>query len=178
MKMMRYFFECCFNASEYFDTLDEILKKFKRKERTETQASFIKDLCYIMQTKNYAKASRLIEKYSNKILDLEQTEKVITYIYNRLLDKPAVLEIGNFYKDCKVVFCPVCTPYPDVAIKFSLIEKATVIAKDLPIYICRPCKLVWLTEDIQADNAQDYKKFMRTLGLKGLWKELKDIDYL
>jgi len=178
MKMMRYFFECCFNASEYFDTLDEIIEKFKRKERAETQASLIKDICYIMQTKNYAKASRLIEKYSDKKLNLEQTERVLTYIYNRLLDKPAVLDTHDFYKDCKVVFCPVCTPDIENTIKFSLIEKATVIGKNLPIYVCRPCKLVWLAEDIKADNAQDYKKFMKTLGLKGLWKELKDIDYL
>ena len=59
-----------------------------------------------------------------------------------------------------------------------MIEKATVIGKELQIYICRPCKLVWLTEDIKVDNAQDYKKFMRMLGFKGLWKELKDVDYL
>ena len=84
----------------------------------------------------------------------------------------------DFYKDCKVVFCPVCTPDVENGIKFSLIEKATVIGKDLQIYICKPCKLVWLTEDIRADNAQDYKKFMRSLGLKGLWKELNDVDTL
>ena len=62
--------------------------------------------------------------------------------------------------------------------KFSLIEKATVIGKDLQIYICKPCKLVWLTEDIRTDNAQDYKKFMKSIGLKGLWKELEDVDIL
>ena len=53
-----------------------------------------------------------------------------------------------------------------------------MIGKDLQIYICKPCKLVWLIENIQADNAQDYKKFMKNLGLKGLWKELSDIDTL
>jgi hypothetical protein len=28
-----------------------------------------------------------------------------------------------------------------------------------------------------AVNAQDYRKFMKTVGLKGAW-ELKDVDYL
>ncbi|HLX53909.1 MAG TPA: hypothetical protein VKR58_08205 [Aquella sp.] len=175
--MMRYFFECCFNASEYFDTLDSIIEEFK-KEREETQYAFIKELYHIIQTKNYKLASNIIEEYSYKILNLEQTERVLTYIYKKLLDQPAILDTRDFYKDCKVVFCPVCCPDPEVAIKFNLIEKATVIGKDLQIYICKPCKLVWLTEDIRSDNAQDYKKFMKSLGLKGLWKELTDVDIL
>jgi hypothetical protein len=78
-----------------------------------------------------------------------------------------------------VVFCPVCCPDPEkIKTRYSLIEKATVIGKNVQIYICKPCKLAWLTEEIRADNAQNYKKFMKTLGLKGLWKELTDVDIL
>lgn len=178
MKMMRYFFECCFNASEYFDTLDQIIEEFKKDEKENIKYSFLNELHDIIQTKNFASASRLIEKYSDKLLNLEQTERVLTYIYNRLLDKPVILDTHDFYRDCKVVFCPICTPEPEGAPALNLIEKATIIGKDLQIYICRPCKLVWFTEDIKADNAQDYKKFMKSLGLKGSWKELKEIDYL
>jgi hypothetical protein len=99
-------------------------------------------------------------------------------MYNRLIGKPVTLNTEGFYKNCKVAFCPVCCPDPEVATTFSLIDKATIIDINIQIYICKPCKLVWLTEDIRADNAQDYKKFMRTLGLKGLWKELCNVDTL
>lgn len=178
MKMMRYFFECCFNASEYFDTLDKIIEEFKKDEKEEVLYSFLNELSCIIQTKNYELASNLIEKYSHKLLNLEQTERVLTYIYNRFLDKSVVLDTHDFYKDSRVVFCPVCTSDTENMTKYSLVEKATVIDKELQIYVCRPCKLVWLTENIRADNAQDYKKFMTNLGLKGSWKELKDINYL
>ena len=91
----------------------------------------------------------------------------------------AVKLIGqDFIKIFKGVYCPVCTPDIEKATKFSLIEKATIIQNNQEIFICKPCKLVWLSEDIAKANAQDYKKFMRTLGLKGLWKELKDVDLL
>ncbi len=174
---MRYFFECCFSASEYFDTLDTIIKQFKS-EHNNTQHLFITELYHIIQTKNYKKASHIIEKYSRKKLNLELTEKVIVYIYNKLLNQPASLDTQVFYRDCKVVFCPICTPDPEFAIMLNLIYKATIITNNLQIYICKPCKLVWLTENIHADNAQDYKKFMKLLGLKGLWKELSSVDYL
>src|SRR5688572_21792119 len=110
MKMMRYFFECCFNASEYFDTLDEIIDDFKTNENDNIQYLFIKELYHIIQTKNYKLVADIIDKYSSKTLNLEQAERVIVYIYKRLLDQPAILDTQGFYRDCKVVFCPVCTP--------------------------------------------------------------------
>ncbi|HLJ31741.1 MAG TPA: hypothetical protein VKU36_04845 [Candidatus Babeliales bacterium] len=178
MEKLKYFFECYLHMNEGMDSLDRYIEEFKKDEKESIKYIFLNELYGIIQTKNYALASKFIEKYGCKTFNLEQTERILTYIYNRLLDKPAVLDTHDFYKDCKVVFCPVCTPDPENAIKYSLIEKATVIDKDLQIYICKPCKLVWLTEDIRADNAQDYKKFMKTVGLKGAWKELKDVDYL
>lgn len=100
------------------------------------------------------------------------------YIYNRLIDQPAYLDMKKFVKDCKVVFCPICCPDQKNPQMIILIQKAKVIEKDIQIYICKDCKHVWLTEDIRVENAQDYKKFMESLGMKGLWKELRDIDIL
>jgi hypothetical protein len=177
MKMMKYFFECYFHFNEGFDDLDELIQDFK-KEIELNQLKLIEELHQIIQTNNYAFATRFINKYGGRIFDEEKTKKFINFLYDRFLDRPTDVKPQDFKKKCKVIYCPICTPNIEKAITFSLIEKATVIAKELQIYICKPCKLVWLTEDIQADNAQDYKKFMRTLGLKGLWKELKDIDYL
>ena len=178
MRMIKYFFECCFNESEEFEDLDKIIKEFKSCERDETQLQLIRELHHIIQTNNYTVASRLIDKYGGRILDVEKTEKFLKFLYNRLIDRPTDVKPEDFQKNCKVVFCPVCCPDPEVAIQFNLIEKATVIGKNLQIYICKPCKLVWSTENIRADNAQDYKKFMKSLGLKGLWKELRDVDIL
>jgi hypothetical protein len=178
MDKLKYFLTCYFHLNEDFDALDKLIDEFKVTENDTCQYLFIKELYYIIQIKNYDLASNIIEEYGYKILNLEQTERVIVYIYKRLLDQPAFLDTQDFYKDCKVVFCPVCTPDIENAVKFSLINKATVIGRDLQIYICKPCKLMWSTEDIRADNAQNYKEFMKTLGLKGLWKELGDVDYL
>lgn len=178
MDKLKYFLNCYFHLNEGIDALDQLIEEFKTTEKEDNKHLFIKELYYIIQTKNYKLASDIIEKYGYKTLNLDQTKRIIVYIYNKLLDLPAFLDTQDFYKDCKVVFCPICTPDPEVAIKFGLIEKATVIEKNLQIYICRSCKCVWLTEDIRIDNAQDYKKFMKTLELKGLLKELKDIDYL
>jgi hypothetical protein len=120
-----------------------------------------------------------MEKYGNRELDnLDEVKKIINFLYDKLIDKPTKVKAEDFRKIFKGIFCPVCCPHPEKTIPLSLIEKATVIANNLEIYICKPCKLVWLTEDIKTNNAHNYKKFMRTLKLKGLWKELKNIDYL
>ena len=42
------------------------------------------------------------------------------------------------------------------------------------VYFCKPCSLIWLTEDISIDKAQDFKKYMKSIGLHGWWKELHD----
>ncbi len=99
-------------------------------------------------------------------------------LYNRFTGKSTSVVANDFEKKLKGVFCPVCCPNPKIAKKFSLIEKAMIIGKNMQIFICKPCGLVWLTEDIRADNAKYYKKFMKTLGLKGLWKELSNVDTL
>jgi|SRR5438445_3279958 len=177
MKMLQYFLTCYFHFNESFDDLDNIIQEFKKEIDTQ-QLKFIRELYHIIQTKNYIKASKIIKKYGCRTFDEEKTKKFINFLYDRLTDRPTEVKPQDFQKKFKGVFCPVCTPDPEAVTTFSLIEKATIIEKDLQIYICKPCKLVWLTEDIRADNAQDYKKFMRTLGLKGLWKELKDVDLL
>lgn len=178
MNRLKYFLECCFHFNESFDYLDQLIKEFRKTESDLCQALFIKELQDFIHTGNYRAASQIIKKYGRRTFNLEKTEKFIKFLYDRLIDRPTDVKPEDFQKKFKGVFCPVCCPKPKIAIKFSLIEKATVISKDLQIYICKPCKLVWLTEDVRSDNAQDYKKFMRSLGLKGLWKELKDVDIL
>lgn len=178
MNRIRYFFECCFNQSEGFEDLERIIQEFKNSETYELQLQLIREFHQIIETNNYAFATRFINKYGGRTFSVEKTEKLIGFLYDRLIGRSTDVKAEDFIRKFKGVFCPVCCPKPKVAIVFSLIEKAIVIDKDLQVYICKPCTLVWLTEDIRADNAQDYKKFMRTLGLKGVWKELKDIDYL
>lgn len=176
--MLKYFFECSFNQSMDFDELDKIIQSFKKRENFESQIQFITELHQIIQTKSYKLAAKIMKKFGGLSPNLSQTEQLIKYIYNKLTDQPATINRSDFVKDYKVVFCPICCPDPEKVKKISLIQKATVIEKNMQIYICKLCKLVWITEDIRADNAQDYKKFMKTLGLKGLWKELCDIDIL
>jgi len=177
MKMLQYFFTCYFHLNEDFNNLDNLIQDFKEEVESQ-QLKFIRELYYIIQMKNYDLASKCIKKYGYKTLNEETTKKFINFLYDRLIDRPTEVKAEDFQKKFKGVFCPTCCPNPKIATQLSLIEKATIIGNDLHIYICKPCKLVWLTEDIRADNAQDYKKFMKTLKLKGLWKELKDIDYL
>ena len=178
MEILKNFFECYFNQSFYFDDLDKIIQDLNNPGDEAYRLQLITELHQIIQTQSYDLASRLMKKYAGKILNLELTEKVIKFMYNRLMGQPAFLDRKDFVKDYKVVFCPVCCPNPETAKTFSLIEKATVAGKKLQVYICKSCWLVWLTEDIRADNAQDYKKFMKKLGLKGQWDELCDIDTL
>jgi len=178
MDRLKYFLECYFHFNEEFDNLDNLIEDFKKEIDTQ-QFKFIKELYHIIQTKNYTLADRILKKYGSRYLDhLEEVEKFINFLYNRLIDRPTNMKAEDFEKKFKGVFCPICTPNLNIMITFSLIEKATIIKNNLQIYICKPCKLVWCTEDIQTNTAQDYKKFMKTFGLKGLWKELKDVDLL
>jgi hypothetical protein len=175
MEILKKFFRCYFTVSEDIQDLDRIIQDFKGHP---SQLQFIIELHQIIQTKSYKLASKIIDKYGDRTPNLSQTEQLIKYIYNKLIDQPAYLNMKDFVNDYKIVFCPVCCPDPEIVTTYSLIQKATVIKNNQQIYVCKPCKLVWLTEDIRADNAQDYKKFMKTLGLKGLWKELENVDLL
>ncbi len=172
--MLKYFFQCSFNETVELEDVDMIIQSFKKREKEITTKNFIAELCLIIETNNYKKASNVINKYGNRNWSESTTKIILNFIYARLLGHHATLDIPEY----KVVYCPVCTPDIEKATKFSLIEKATIIQNNQEIFICKPCKLVWLSEDIAKANAQDYKKFMRTLGLKGLWKELKDVDLL
>jgi hypothetical protein len=178
MITFQHFLTCYFHQNEGFDKLDNCVDRFKQ-EPESSLLQLINELHEIIQTNNYTKASRIIEKYGGKIFKLDKTEKFINYLYDRLLDRPTKMKATDFIKKCRLIFCPVCTPDPEAVMEFGIIDKATVIDKNIEIYICKPCKLVWIDEnDIRADNAFDYKKFMKSNGLKGLWKELKDIDVL
>lgn len=171
--------ECYFNQTFGFDELDELIREFKQIESDLCKDLFIKELHNFIETKKYRSASRFIKKYGDMNLDEEKTEKFINYLYDRLLDNPTKVKATDFIKKYRVVFCPVCTPDSEAVMEFGIIDKATVIGKDIQIYVCKLCKLVWLDEDdIRADNAQDYKKFMRANGFKGLWKELTEVDVL
>jgi hypothetical protein len=177
---LKYFMECYFNQTFGFDELDELILEFKKIENNLCKELFIQELLYFIETKKYLLANRILRKHGDLDLkDLGKVEKFITYLYDKLLDNPTGVKATDFIKKCRVVFCPVCTPEPEKVMEFGIIDKATVIANNIEIYICKPCKLVWLDEnDIRLENAVGYKKFMKTNGLKGFWNELKDIDVL
>ena len=178
MNRMTYFFECYFNQGENFDNLDKVIQDYKDTEKSESLHNLVSEFHQIIQTKNYELASRIMKKYGNRILSLEKTEKFINFLYDRFTDKSTTISATDFEKKIKGIFCPICCPKPKIAKKFILIQKAIIIGKNMQIYICKDCKHVWLTEDIRIENAQDYKKFMESLGMKGLWKELSNVDIL
>lgn len=178
MKRVQYFFRCYFNQAFDYDALDWLIDNYKTSDSEESTQTLISELHQLIQTNNYELAAKIMLEYGGRDFNsLEKTEKFIKYIYNRFLEIPTDVKAEDFYKKVKCVFCPICTP-KIVVDRFSLIKKATVIGKDLQIFICKYCKVMWPTEDIRADNSTDYKKFMRTLGLKGTWKELCDVDDL
>lgn len=176
MKILKNFFECYFNQSADIEDLDKIIQEIKNPEDENYRIQLLTELHQIIQTKSYKLASKIIKKYGGRTCDLEITEKLIRFIYDRLLDRPATLDMKDFYNDYKIVYCPVCCPDPDLIT--SKIYKATICGKNTQIFFCKPCKLVWTTEDIRADNAQNYKTFMKALGLKGFWNELCNVDLL
>src|SRR5438477_3495186 len=173
---LKYFVECYFCQTFNFNELDDLIMEFKKIESDLCKELFVQELGYFIDTENYVKATRIINRYGDRIFDLEKTKKFINYLYDQLLDRPTDVKATDFIKKCRLVFCPVCTPDPEVVMEFGIIDKATVIANDIQIYICKPCKLVWLDEnDIRAENAVRYKEFMKANGLKGFWNELKDV---
>jgi len=179
MKRLKYFFECYFNQSFDFDELDGLIDEYKTMEIFETNQQLIIELHQIIQTKSYSYAIRVMNKYGGRKPDLRRMEQLIKYMFNKLTDQPAYINRSDFVKDCKVVLCPICCPDPEtLTTAVNLIQKATIISKNIQIYICKPCKLAWPTEDIRADNAKNYKKFMKKIGLKGFWTELSNIDTL
>ena len=158
MEMLKKFFKCYFRQDIYFDELDSVIQDFKGHP---SELQLITELHQIIQSKNYSLAAKIIKKYGGRGLNTFEAEQLIKYIYNKLTDQPAHIDRSIFVKDCKVVFCPICCPDPnDIS---STIKKATITSTGQQIYICKPCKRVWLTEDIRADNSQDYKKFMKSL---------------
>ena len=178
MKQLQHFLVCYFHFNASFSQLDELLEDFK-KEPPCSQLEFISELREIINTKNYAKALRVIKRYGERTFDLNITKKFITYLYDRLLDNPATVRLSDFKKKYKAIFCPVCTQDPKMADLPKIIYRATVVGKNIEIYLCKLCWLIWLDEDdIRIDNGQNYKEFMRANGLKGWWKELKDVDFL
>ncbi len=177
--MLKYFFECYLHQQAGLDKLDDIVREFRNDETFEQKIKFITELHFIINTGAYEHTRKFINKHGNRGFSLEQTEKLIKYLYAKLTDAPTETKAEDFIKKIKLVFCPVCTPDTKKKTIFSVIYKATVIQNNQQIYICKPCKLVWFSENkIKAANATPYKKFMRTLGLKGLWKELADVDVL
>jgi len=170
MNKLQHFLECYFHFNESFDDLDQCIQNYKKIENNTCQYLFIKELYHIIQTKNYILTSQVIEKYGFRSLNKEKTKKLILLLYNRFINKHTNIKPQDFEKKFKGIFCPVCCSHPETATFFSLIEKAIIRKNSLQIYICKPCKLVWFTENIHSDNAQDYKKFMNTLSLKGLRK--------
>ncbi len=176
---LKYFMECYFCQTFDFNELDDLIMEFKRIENDLCKELFVQELGHFIDTENYVKAARIIKRYGDRIFDLEKTKEFINYLYDKLRDRPTDVKATDFIKKCRVILCSVCTPDPEMVMEFGIIDKATIIANNIQIYICKPCKLVWLDgNDIRADNTIDYKKFMEANELKGFWSELKDIDVL
>ena len=180
MRMLRHFFICYFTYNSSYEELDDIIKDFKNSAESADYLEFVTELHHIIQTKNYAFACKIIDKtkfwsFKNH---LELFEKLLNYIYDSLLDRPTTVKGVDFATDFKLIPCPSCCPdiEKEDLERIIVIEKATITKNNMIVYVCKPCSLVWLTEDISLDNAQDFKKYMKSIGLHGWWKELHDRD--
>ena len=178
MKKLKYFLDCYFHFNADFTELDELIEDFK-KESSSSQLEFIYELREIIDTKNYAKAARIIKRYGERTFDLRVTKKFINYLYDKLLDKPTTVKATDLIEPYKIVFCPICTQDPKLEKLLTIIYKATIVGKDIEIYLCKTCETGWLDEDnIQSNNGHNYRELMKANGLRGWWKELKDVDFL
>ena len=178
MRMLRHFFICYFTYNSSYEELDDIIKDFKNSEESTDCLQFITELHHIIQTKNYAFASKIIEKtgawsFKNH---LERFEKLLNYIYDCLLDRPTTVKGVDFLADLKYISCPSCSPEDGKESAYRIIEKATITKNNMIIYLCKTCSLIWLTEEISLDKAIDFKTYMKSIGLHGWWKELHDRD--
>ena len=180
MEMLEYFFTCSFSYNSSYEELDDAIKKFKKNKTSAHHLRFITELHHIIQTKNYASASKIIEKtgawsFKNH---LERFEKLLNYIYDCLLDRPTTVKGVDFLTDFKLIPCPSCCPdiEKEDLERIIVIEKATITKNNMLVYVCKPCSIIWLTEDISLDKAHDFKKYMKSIGLHGWWKELHDRD--
>ena len=176
MRMLRHFFICYFTYNSSYEELDDIIKDFKKNKTPADCLELITELHHIIQTKNYAFANKIIEetKFWSFKKYLKDLEKLLNYIYDRLIDRPTTVKAIDLIDDVKRISCPSCSPEDGKESAYRLIEKATITKNNMIIYLCKPCSLIWLTEDISLENARDYKEYMKSLGLNGAWKELQD----
>jgi transposase-like protein len=178
MEILKYFFDCYFNQTFGFDELNERVNDFK-KESVCTQQQLVKELEMIIQKDDYFFVSDFLHKNCDSSMGPYTAKKFIYYLYNKLINKLTKTKATDSIKKYRLVFCPICTPDPEIVTNFGIIDKGTIIANDMQIYTCKSCQLVWLDEnDIRADNAISYKEFRKAHRLTGLWNQLKNIDIL
>ena len=72
MKKLKYFLDCYFHFNADFTELDELIEDFK-KESSSSQLEFIYELREIIDTKNYAKAARIIKRYGERTFDFDES---------------------------------------------------------------------------------------------------------
>lgn len=74
-------------------------------------------------------------------------------------------------RNLKMVFCPFCDGQ-------GLIDRATIQGTNIDIYICNECDTMWKTAKISENNCENFKEFMNSLGFRGLWEELTNVQRL
>ncbi len=181
LEVFKNFFECCFHQNESFDFLDQIINDIKHPNDYDYRIKLITDLYYIIQTKNYKLAAKIMWKHGGRdFQDLEKMEKFIKYLYDKFTDRPTDVVASDFMKKIRCVFCPFCTPDSEAdGAYLCLIYKATIIENNQQIYLCKRCRSMWLSDsDLSPQAAKSYKLYMKELGLPNVLKELRDIDFL
>ena len=97
MKILKYFFECCFHEGSYYEDLDEIIKNFKDFENKKTKEELTSELNNIIKTNNYEKALRLIDKYSGRIMSFKKIKIFIKFLYDKMCNIPTTIVPKDFY---------------------------------------------------------------------------------
>jgi formate dehydrogenase maturation protein FdhE len=70
-----------------------------------------------------------------------------------------------------MLYCPFCDGQ-------GVIYKAKIKDTQTEIYICDECDTIWRNKNINENNCERFKDLMNSIGYKGLWSELTDLERL
>lgn len=149
-------------------------------ESAESVSDIISELEVIIAKKQYNEIHLIMGTYGNmEFPNIKYTAKFIEYLYHKFTSQKKATHAYYFENCDECIFCPSCESDVNVKLWSNVIQKATIIKNNQNVAICKACSLIWLhPDDIRRENALNYKEYMQSLGLKGLWQELKDVDIL
>ncbi len=90
------FFKGIFCQTFGFDELEDILQDYKNPDWEHDRLGLVTDLLTIIHTKSYKEACKIMAKEGSKSFDVEQGEKFIKFLHDRLLEIPTEVKATDF----------------------------------------------------------------------------------